>query len=60
MSITYIGAFVQFLVTFGLITADEATTVTDGIVAIASLVTLGITLWGRYRAGGMKWWGGKE
>lgn len=50
----------QFLVTFGLITADEATTVTDGIVAIASLVTLGITLWGRYRAGGMKWWGGKE
>lgn len=60
MSMTYIGAIAQFLVTFGIITADEAATVTDGLVALVSLVTLGITLWGRFRLGDTHWWGGRK
>jgi hypothetical protein len=53
MSITYIGAFLQFGVILGLITGEEAQTIGDGLVAISSLVLLLITLYGRFRLGGV-------
>lgn len=53
MSLTYIAAIVQFLVVLGLITQEEAQTLSDGVVAVVSLITLFVTLWGRFRAGGV-------
>jgi hypothetical protein len=60
MSLTYIGAIVQFGVVLGLITGEEAKTIGDGLVAILSLVTLLITLYGRYRLGGVDKMGLKQ
>lgn len=60
MSLTYIGAIVQFLVMLGVLSQEESQTVSDGIVAILSLVTLGITLYGRWRLGGVTKFGIKE
>ena len=60
MSLTYIGAIVQFLVALGLITIEEASVLTEGIIAIVSLVTLGVTLYGRFRAGGVTLFGARN
>lgn len=53
MSITYLSSILQFLVVVGLINQSEADIVNDGVIAIISLVILGISLWGRFRAGGV-------
>lgn len=60
MSLTYIGAIVQFLVVLGLVTTEEANVVTEGVVAIVALVTLGVTLYGRFRLGGVSMFGTKH
>ncbi len=53
MSITYLASILQFLVVLGLINQQEADLINEGIVAVISLVVLGITLYGRWRAGGV-------
>lgn len=51
MSTTYISAIIQFLIIMGVLNQEEAQTVSDGMVAILALITLLMTLWGRYRLG---------
>lgn len=53
MSLTYITSIVQFLIIIGVLTQEEATVVSDGLVAVMSLIALLVTLYGRYRAGGV-------
>lgn len=53
MSTTYIASIVQFLILLGVLTQEEATVVSDGLIAVMSLVALLVTLYGRYRAGGL-------
>jgi len=53
MSLTYIAGIAQFLVTLGVITTSEAAVLSEGVMAIASLVALITTLYGRWRAGGI-------
>jgi len=53
MSTTYIASIVQFLILLGVLTQEEATVVSDGLVAVLSLVALLVTLYGRYKAGGL-------
>lgn len=59
MSLTYIGALVQFAVVLGLLNSEEANIVTEGLVAVISLATLAVTLWGRFRLGGVSVFGAK-
>lgn len=54
MSTTYISAIIQFLIIMGVLNQEEAQTVSDGMVAILALITLLMTLWGRYRLGGIR------
>lgn len=49
-SITFIGAIMQFFVVMGLLTMEEAEVAKEGIVALFSLILLGVTLYGRVRA----------
>lgn len=51
MSLTYISAIVQFLILLGVLTQEEATVLSEGLVAVVSLVALLVTLYGRYRLG---------
>lgn len=51
MSLTYISAIVQFLILLGVLTQEEANVVSEGLVAVMSLVALLVTLYGRYRLG---------
>ena len=53
MSLTYIASITQFLVALGFITSTEATTISDGVSAIIALLILLVTLYGRWRAGGV-------
>ena len=52
-SITYIGSIAQALVVLGLFTNEEAVILTDGVLAVGGLIALGVTLYGRWRAGGV-------
>ena len=49
-SVAFIGAIMQCFVVMGLLTMEEAEAAKEGIIAIFSLILLGITLWGRVRA----------
>lgn len=60
MSLTYVSAIVQFLILLGVLTQEEATIVSEGLVAVVSLVALLVTLYGRYRLGGVDKFGLKE
>jgi len=53
MSLTYISAIANFLILLGVLSQEEATVLSEGLVAVVSLVALLVTLYGRYRAGGV-------
>lgn len=53
MSLTYITSIVQFLIILGVLTQEEAYVLSEGLVAVVSLVTLLGALYGRYRVGGI-------
>lgn len=53
MSVTYLAAIAQFLVVLGLLNQGEADTLLNGADAIVSLIILAITLYGRWKAGGI-------
>lgn len=62
MSTTYQGAIVQLLVSLALLAGvdlpDKDIETTVGVVA--AFVAAGITLYGRWKAGGVKWSGFKK
>ena len=58
-SLTYIGSIAQALVVLGLFTNEEATVLTDGVLAVIALLSLAVTLAGRWRAGGVNILGNK-
>lgn len=57
MSLTYIAAISSFLVTINVLTTAEAQVLNDGLLALVSLGTLLVTLYGRWRAGGVNMFG---
>lgn len=57
MSLTYVSALLSFAVAIGILHQDEADTL-NSIIALA--VPLALTLYGRYRAGGIHWSGIKH
>lgn len=62
MSVTYVGVLVLLLSSLaksaGLQISNDA--LTNFILVGAQLVGALIALWGRYRAGGIKWFGGRK
>lgn len=60
MSLTYISAIAQFLIALNILTPAEAQIVSDGISAILALAALAVTLFGRWRAGGVNPFGFRE
>ena len=60
MSLTYLGAIVQALVVPGLFTNEEAQILTDGVLALVSLGSLVVTLYGRFRLGDISLFGTRK
>lgn len=56
MSKTYIGAIATLVAALGILTEAEAVNVLNAIILLA---TTGVTLYGRYKAGGITVFGGR-
>lgn len=57
ISLTYVAQIAQFFVVLGFITESEFQIIEEAILAISSLIILGLGLYGRYRAGGINVFG---
>lgn len=60
MSLTYISSIIQFLIVLELVTPSEGEILSNGATAILALITLGFTLWGRYRLGDISIFGTRK
>lgn len=50
MSTTYVAAIANFLILLGVLSQEEATVLSEGLIAVVSLVVLLVTLYGRFTA----------